>query len=339
MTVDQRIYPNAKCSNARHQTRRSILIAALLSPVALVAHAETAWPSRLITYVVPYPPGGTGDILGRAITQGMREALGVSVVVENKPGATGTIGGAFVARAAPDGYTLLGTSIGPQTILPHLMKLSYDATKAYEPIVLIGMVPHLVVVPVGSPYASVQDMVAAAKANPGSVSFASGGLGTILHMQGELLRQQTDTNMLHVPYKGDVPAMQDVMSGQVTFAFIPISAALPQVQAGTLRALATTSAHRMQELPQVPTMIELGFKDFVVEQWQAIYAPAGTPSAILQRLNEAINRLLKDPAVISHFEKIGVTIVGGAPEVLAQQQAADYERWGHVIRTANIRLD
>ncbi|MGV7213732.1 Bug family tripartite tricarboxylate transporter substrate binding protein [Bradyrhizobium sp. UFLA05-112] len=317
-----------------------MILAALLSPIALAANAEPNWPSKLITYVVPYPPGGTTDILARTTAQGLSDIFGVPVIVENKPGATGTIGGAFVARAAPDGYTLLGTSIGPQTIVPHLMRqLPYEPSKAYEPIVLVGTVAHLLVVPASSPYLSVQDIVAAAKEKPDLISFASGGIGTILQMQGEFLRLQASVNMLHVPYKGDAPAMQDVMGGQVTFAFLPVSAALPQVQAGALRALAVTSAHRLQDLPKVPIMTELGFKDFVVEQWQGIYAPAGTPAAIVQRLNEAINRILKEPAVMSRFDKLGVTIVGGAPDVLARQQAADYERWGQVIKAANIKLE
>jgi tripartite-type tricarboxylate transporter receptor subunit TctC len=323
-----------------NRTRRNLVLAALLSPAALAVKATPAWPSKPITYVVPYPPGGTTDILGRVIAQRLTGMLGASVIVENKPGATGTIGGGYVARAEPDGYTLLGTSIGPQTIVPHVMPgLPYDASKAYQPIVLIGTVPHLFVVPAGSPYGSVRDVLAAAKAKPGSISFASGGLGTILQMQGELLKMQAGVNMLHVPYKGDTPAMQDVIAGQVTFAFLPVPAALPQVLAGKLKALATTSAARLKELPQVATMTELGFKDFVVEQWQAVYAPAGTPAVVVQRLNGAINRILKEPDVVSRFEKLGVAIGGGSPQQLAKRQAADYERWGKVVKVAHIAIN
>lgn len=319
---------------------RRIATAAVLSLIALNAAGQANWPSKPISYVVPYPPGGTTDILGRTITQRLAPILGVPIVVENKAGATGTIGGALVARAAPDGHTLLGTSIGPQAIVPHLMPgLPYDASKAYEPIVTVGTVPHVFVVAASTPFASVQDVVAAARARPGTISFASGGNGTILQMQGESLRLQTGTEMIHVPYKGDIPAMQDVMSGQATFVFIPVAAALPQVQAGKLRALAVTSAERLRSLPQVPTMTELGYKDFVVEQWQAIYAPAGTPAPIVRRLNEEIGRILKDPAVAAGLEKLGVTIAGGTPQQLAERQAADYERWGRLIKAANIRID
>jgi tripartite-type tricarboxylate transporter receptor subunit TctC len=306
---------------------------------ALPAAAQDAWPARTISYVVPYPPGGTTDILGRTIAQRLGEALKTTVVVDNKAGATGTIGGAFVARAAPDGQTLLATSIGPQSIVPHLMKLAYDPAKAYEPVALIGTVPHLLVVGGASPFTTVVQLVAAAKDKPGSISFASGGNGTILQMQGELLRLQTKTTMIHVPYKGDTPALQDVIGGQASFVFIPVAAGLPHVQSGKLRALAVTSASRLPGLPHVPTMGEAGFKDFVVEQWQALYVPARTPAPVVQRLHQEVSRILQDKDVVAGFEKLGITVVNGSPEQLAQRQAADSQRWGAVIREAGIKLD
>jgi tripartite-type tricarboxylate transporter receptor subunit TctC len=319
---------------------RFAIAAALQIGLTFGAAAQPAWPAKTIDYVVPYPPGGTTDIIGRAIAQHLGNALKTTVIVDNKPGATGTIGGAFVARAAPDGYTMLGTSIGPQAIVPHLMQgLSYDAVKAYEPVSLVGTVPHLLVVRADAPYASVRDLVADAKARPGRLSFASGGNGTILQMQGELLRQQAGIDMIHVPYKGDIPAIQDVMGNQATFVFAPIAAALPQVLAGKLKALAVTSAARQKSLPQVPTMVESGFKDFVVEQWQAIYVPAGTPKAIVARLNQEIDRALADPQVVESFGKLGVTIVAGSPEQLASRQKADSDRWAQVIKAAHIKLD
>ena len=314
---------------------------ALVGLVALVlsASAQDAWPGRTISYVVPYPPGGTTDIVGRTIATHLGQALKTSVIVENKAGATGTIGGAFVARAAADGQTLLGTSIGPQAIVPHLMKLSYDPLKAYEAVSLIGTVPHLLVVHPSSPFNSVAQLVAAAKEKPGAVSFASGGNGTILQMQGVLLSQQTKTTMTHVPYKGDTPALQDVIGGQVNFLFAPIAAALPHVQSGRLRALAITAAQRSPALPAVPTMGEAGFNDFVVEQWQAVYAPAKTPASIIHRLQSEISKVLTEPDVAANFEKMGITVVNGTPEALAKRQAADSQRWATVIREAGIKLD
>lgn len=326
------------------QRQRLLWAAVLAAPYLILSApsmlaAQEAWPSRPISYVVPYPPGGTTDILARTLAQRLSDTLKTQVVVENKPGATGTVGGALVARAAPDGLTLLGTSIGPQAIAPHLMKLAYDPAKAYEPITLIGTVPHLLVVPSASPFNQVAQLVAAAKDKPGSITFASGGNGTILQMQGELLQQQSGSKMTHVPYKGDTPALQDVIGGQVHFGFIPIAAALPQVQAGKVRALAITSAQRLPSLPQVPTMVESGYKDFVVEQWQALYAPAKTPASIVQRLHQDVGRILRDKDVAAQLEKLGITVVHSSPDQLAQRQAADSQRWGVLIRDAGIKLD
>ncbi len=313
-------------------------VAALM--LAANAMAQTPWGGKTIAYVVPYPAGGTTDILGRAIAQRLGPALGATVVVDNKAGATGTVGGALVARAAPDGLTLLGTSIGPQSIAPHLMKsLPYDAAKAYAPITLVGTIPHLLVVASSSSLKSVQDLVAQAKAKPGSVTYASGGNGTILQMQAELLRQQAGVTWVHVPYRGDVPALQDVMGGQVDFVFAPVAAALAHVQSGRLRALAVTSDRRLPNLSHVPTMGEAGHKDFVVEQWQAIYAPAGTPQALVDRLHQEITQVLKDRDLAASFEKLGVTVVASTPQQLAERQRVDYERWGRVIKAAGIKLD
>jgi len=323
--------------------RRAIATALLFLPAIGLSGevaAQGTWPAKTITYVVPYPPGGTTDIIGRTIAQRLGAALNTTVVVDNKPGATGTIGGTFVARAAPDGHTLLGTSIGPQAIVPHLMpNIPYDATKSYEPVVLVGTVPHLLVVAANSPYNSVRDLVEAAKAKPDGLMFASGGNGTILQMQGELFCQQAGIKMIHVPYKGDTPALQDVLGGQVTLGFLPVAAAMTHVQSGRLKALAITAAKRAKGLPQVPTMAETGFSDFVVEQWQAIYAPTGTAKSIVHRLNQEVNLILKEEPVIATMEKLGINIVGGAPQQLADQQKTDFERWGKVIKDANIKLE
>ncbi|QNP60381.1 Bug family tripartite tricarboxylate transporter substrate binding protein [Paenacidovorax monticola] len=326
-------------------SRRSVLAAAgaaLLGPVlAAPALAQGDWPAgRVITWVVPYPPGGSTDVLGRNVAQRIGTALSTNVIVDNKAGATGTIGAAFVAKAAPDGYTLLGTSIGPQAIAPHLMgKLPYDHIAAFEPVVTIGTIPHILVVGVNQPFKSVADLLAAAKAQPGKLAFASGGNGTILQMQGELLQQQTGARFIHVPYKGDTPALQDTLAEQVQFMFAPAAAALPHVQAGKLRALAVTSAQRLKALPAVPTMGEAGMKDFVVEQWQAVFAPARTPTAVVQRLNRAINEALKDPAVVALADKLGVTLVGGTPQQLGDLQKADSAKWAKVIKDGNIKAE
>ncbi|MFC5521375.1 Bug family tripartite tricarboxylate transporter substrate binding protein [Polaromonas jejuensis] len=325
--------------------RRSLFAvagAALLGPLlAAPALAQGDWPAgRVITWVVPYPPGGSTDVLGRNIASRLGAALATNVIVDNRAGATGTIGAAFVAKAAPDGYTLLGTSIGPQAIAPHLMgKLPYDHIAAFEPVVTLGTIPHILVVGANQPFKTVADLLAAAKAQPGKLAFASGGNGTILQMQGELLQQQTGARFIHVPYKGDTPALQDTLAEQVQFMFAPAAAALPHVQSGKLRALAVTSAQRLKALPAVPTMGEVGMKDFVVEQWQAAFAPARTPAAVVQRLNQEINKALKDPAVVALADKLGVTLVGGTPRQLGDLQKADSAKWAKVIKDGNIKAE
>ena len=326
-------------------SRRSLIAAAgaalLGSALGTPALAQGDWPAgRVITWVVPYPPGGSTDVLGRNVAQRIGAALSTNVIVDNKAGATGTIGAAFVAKAPPDGYTLLGTSIGPQAIAPHLMaKLPYDHITAFEPVVILGTIPHILVVGANQPFNTVADLLAAARAQPGKLAFASGGNGTILQMQGELLQQQTGARFIHVPYKGDTPALQDTLAEQVQFMFAPAAAALPHVQAGKLRALAVTSARRLKALPDVPTMGEVGMKDFVVEQWQAVFAPAKTPAAVVQRLNQEINKTLKDPAVVALADKLGVTLVGGTPQQLGDLQKADSAKWAKVIKDGNIKAE
>ena len=324
-----------------HRIARRSLLALGGAMLAASAWSQADWPSgKLITWVVPYPAGGSTDVLGRNIAQRLGPALATNVIVDNKAGATGTIGAAFVAKAQPDGLTLLGTSIGPQAIAPHLMaKLPYDHITAFEPVVTIGTIPHILVVGTNQPFKTVADLLAAAKAQPGKLAFASGGNGTILQMQGELLQQQTGVRFIHVPYKGDTPALQDTLAEQVQFMFAPAAAALPHVQAGKLRALAVTSAQRLKALPEVPTMGEAGMKDFVVEQWQAVFAPAKTPAPVVQRLNQEINKTLKDPAVAALADKLGVTLVGGTPQQLGDLQKADSAKWAKVIKDGNIKAD
>ncbi|WOP16878.1 tripartite tricarboxylate transporter substrate binding protein [Ottowia sp. SB7-C50] len=320
--------------------RRRALLVGSLALLASAAHAQT-WPTgRTITWVVPYPPGGSTDVLGRNLAQRVAQALGTNVIVDNKAGAAGTIGAAYVAKAAPDGYTLLGTSIGPQAIAPHLMgKLPYDPIQSFAPVVTLGTIPHILVVGAKQPFQTVADLIAAAKAQPGKLAFASGGNGTILQMQGELLKQKTGTQFTHIPYKGDTPALQDTLSEQVNFMFAPAAAALPHVRAGNLRALAVTSSARLPALPNVPTMAEAGLKDFVVEQWQAVFAPKATPAAVVDRLNREINAALKEPSIVALADKLGVTLVGGTPQQLGDLQKSDSAKWAEVIRKGNIKAD
>jgi tripartite-type tricarboxylate transporter receptor subunit TctC len=313
------------------------LFAAAFTPFAQAQD----WPgTRPHTWVVPYPPAGSTDVMARTIAQRVGAALGASVIVDNKPGATGTIGGAFVAKASPDGTTALVTTIGAQAIAPHLMgKLPYEPLRDLAPVALIGTIPNVMVAATSQPFKTVAELLATAKSRKGEIAYASGGNGTISQMQAELLAMRSDVKLLHVPYKGDTPALQDTLGAQVQFMFTPVAAALPHIQAGKLRALAVTSAARLKSLPEVPTMAQAGQKDFVVEQWLAIYLPARTPAATVQRLNAEINKALHESAVTELADKLGVTLVGGTPQHLADVQNADSATWARVIRTANIKAD
>lgn len=319
--------------------RRQLLIGASALLATGAGWAQGEWPTgKVVTWVVPYPPGGSTDVLGRALTKQVAATIGANMIVENKAGASGTIGGGHVVKAAPDGYTVLGTSIGPQTIAPHLLTaMSYDPLKNLAPVITVGTIPHILVVGANQPFKSVADLVAAAKASPGKLAFASGGIGTILQMQGELLGMQTGTKFTHVPYKGDTPSIADTIGEQVNFMFAPAAASLPHIRSGKLKALAVTSAQRLPGLPNTPTMAEAGIKDFVVEQWQAVYAPVGTPDAIINKLNAALNSALKSPEVAALGERLGINLVGGTPQQLDERQKADSAKWSRVIREANIK--
>lgn len=309
------------------------------SPLVWAQSAAAAWPAAdaTINWVVPYPAGGSVDTVGRNMAQQMTVALGgTKVIVHNKAGATGTMGAAFVAKSAADGLTVLGTSIGPSAIAPHLMKLPYDPFAAFEPVITIGELAHVLVVGKKRPWRSVAELLTAARAKDAPLAYGSGGTGTILHMQGELLAQSQSLNLIHAPYQGEAPALQDLIGGQLDFMFAPTAAALPHIRAGNLHALAVTADKRLATLPDVPTMAEAGVSDFVVTQWQAAFVPAKTPPERIAALRRAIAAALQTPAMRELADRSGFTLVGGTSEELARRHRADYERWGEVIRRAGI---
>jgi len=316
------------------------LIATLaLGCAASVALAQ-AWPSKPVTMIVPFPPGGSTDMIARTLQPKIQEKLGGTFIVDNRAGAGGTVGTAAVKRAAPDGYTILVSSLGPLVIGPHLMKgIGYDATKDLDYVTVAVQAPNILTVPANSPHKTVQDVINFLKANPDKMTWASAGNGSSDHLTAALFWQQTGTKGVHVPYKGGAPAMQDLIGGQVDATFMNINTGLPNIQAGKLRALAITSAKRSPLLPNVPTLEEAGVKGVTVYSWQAFALPHGTPADIKQKLHSAIVAGLNDPAVKSKLLELGFEIVGNSPEQFTQFQAAEYARWGKVIEVGKITAE
>jgi tripartite-type tricarboxylate transporter receptor subunit TctC len=299
-----------------------------------------AWPSKPVTLLVPFPPGGSTDLIARTLGPKLQEKLGSTFIVENKAGATGTVGAGIVKRAAPDGYTIFVSSLGPFVIAPHLIKAApYDALKDFDYITVAVQAPNVLAVPASSPHKNMADVIAFHKANPGKMSFASSGNGSSDHLTAELFWQQTGTAGLHIPYKGGAPAMADLLGSQVDATFMNINTGLPNIRAGKLRALAITSAKRSPLLPDVPTMDELGIKGVTVYSWQAFAAPKGLPADIKAKLHDALVAGLNDPAVKPKLLDLGFEIVGNTPEEFTAFQAAEFARWKKVIETGKITAD
>jgi tripartite-type tricarboxylate transporter receptor subunit TctC len=319
---------------------KKTLVALLLSAVSVFAAAQT-WPAaKPVTLLVPFPPGGSTDAIARTLSSRLQDKLGGTFVVQNTPGAGGTIGATAVKRAAPDGYMVLVTSLGPLVIGPHLIKgVPYDALKDFDYITVAVQAPNVLTVPANSPHKSLADVLAYEKANPGKMTFASAGNGTSDHLTAELFWQETKTRGLHVPYKGGAPAMTDLLGGQVDATFMNINTGLPNITAGKLRALAITSTKRSPLLPNVPTMEELGVKGLTVYSWQAVAVPKGTPAAIKAKLHDAIVSTLDEPQVKPRLLDLGFEIVGNTPEQFTAFQATEFARWKKVIEEGNIKAE
>lgn len=314
-------------------------LAAVALGVGLVANA-LAWPTKTITLVVPFPPGGSTDTLARAIGPKLQQQLGQTVIVDNKPGATGTIGAGLVARSEPDGHTLLVASLGPYVIAPHLLKsVPYDATKDFDLLTVAVQAPNVLVVPAASPFKSLSDVLAHLKAHPGKMTFASSGNGSSDHLTAELFWQQTGTTGIHVPYRGGAPAISDLLGAQVDASFQNINAIIQHVRSGKLRALAITSAQRSKLLPEVPTLEESGIKGANVFSWQGIAAPRGLPAEVKSKLHAALVNAINDPQVRDQFVSVGFELVANTPEQFASFQRAEYERWRTLIKARNITAD
>ena len=319
--------------------RRRLLQAspALLSAPSLV-WAQDAYPSKPITLICPYAAGGNADQRSRQIGRFMASALGQPVLVDNKPGAGGNIGTEAVARAKPDGYIIGMGNFAPLAVNPTMfLRLNFDPAKDLVPICLIEKGPLVLMVPPTSPFRNVKDIIAAAKAAPGKLSFASGGLGGSHHLSGEMFKSLAGLSITHIPYKGGAPATTDLMSGQVDMMFEQMYTAAPSIRAGKLRALAITSKTRSPVFPDVPTMAEAGVPGFEVQNWQGLIAPAGTPAAVIRVLNEAVNNALKDPAIKEQMLGQGNELGGGPPDVFAALIKSEAERWGKLVKANNVK--
>ncbi len=303
------------------------------------AQAQT-WPAKPVTLLVPFPPGGSTDMIARTLGPKLQEQLGGTFIVENKAGAGGTLGAAAAKRAAPDGYTIFVSSLGPFVIGPHLIKgAAYDPLKDFDYLTVAVQAPNVLAVPASSPHKTLADVLAHHKANPGKMSFASAGNGTSDHLTAELFWQETGTTGVHIPYKGGAPAMSDLLGAQVDASFMNINTGLPNIKGGKLRALAITSFKRSPLLPDVPTMEELGLKGVTVYSWQAFAAPKGLPLDIKSRLHGALVAGLNDPQVKPKLLELGFEIVGNTPEQFTAFQASEFARWKKVIETGKITAD
>ncbi|MGE8320703.1 MAG: Bug family tripartite tricarboxylate transporter substrate binding protein [Comamonas sp.] len=316
----------------------NVLAAALAAGFGALPAAASSWPSKPITLVVPYAPGGTADALARVLAQHLGTRLKVSVVVLNKAGASGVIGAASVAQAQPDGYTVLYDAT-PLSINPHLQKLPFDADKDLQPVALVGVTPMLVVVPKNSPYNTLQELIAAAAKEPGKLTFGSGGQGTVQYMGAELFNQGVGIKMLHVPYRAGGLALQAILAGEVDMGFFNLPALSSHIKGGALKPLAITSAKRNSLFPNVPTIGEAGVKGYEVYEWNGMFVPSATPAEIVARLNAAVREVLAMPEVKARFDALGSEIVGSQPDEFRRRLAAESARWAETIKAAGIKKE
>jgi tripartite-type tricarboxylate transporter receptor subunit TctC len=308
---------------------------------AIIAHPASAqaWPTRFVRLIVPFVPGGATDIIARTVGARLSEVWGQQVVIENRPGAAANIGAQVVAQSEPDGYTLYITSV-PHAVNRFLYaSLSYDPIADFAPVTLICMQPNIMVVPNSSPAKSVMEFVAHAKANAGKLTYGSGGIGTSVHLSGELFKRMTGIEMTHVPYRGSAPALQDVIAGRLDLIFDNITPALPHVRAGSARGLAVTTAKRVPAAPDLPTIAEMGVAGFDVSSWFAFFLPARTPPWIIEKMHRDIVASLAHPPVRERLEPLGAALVGSTPEELARHIKSEMDKWGPVIREAKIKID
>ncbi|MEI9803980.1 MAG: tripartite tricarboxylate transporter substrate binding protein [Pseudolabrys sp.] len=314
----------------------------------LLLHAPAAWaqtddaknyPERPVRFVVPWPAGGGTDIFARAISDKLHQALGQPFLVENRPGASGNLGASMVARSTPDGYTIMIGTITLATNPALYQSLDFDATKDLTTVTLVAGVPHMLVVHPSVPANNVKELIALAKAKPGKMSYASAGVGSPFQIAAELFKESAGVDILHVPYKGGAPAVADVLGHHVDMTFANLVAVLPQAKSGQVRALAVTGAKRSSAAPDVPTMAEAGLPGYEFASWFGVLAPAGTPPAIIKKLNTEIVKALRSPEISARLSEEGAELIAGSPEAFDAYLKSETAKWGKVIKAAGIKAN
>jgi tripartite-type tricarboxylate transporter receptor subunit TctC len=319
-------------------------IVAGLAGLSLALPAGASWaqdfPKRQITMVVPFAAGGSTDLVARLLAQKLTEQMGVNVIVENRAGAGGNIGAAAVAKAEPDGYTVLYGTISTHTLNPLMAKRSaYDPVKDFEPIALVGSIPNVMIVHPSVPAKDVKELIAAAKADPAKFSYASSGVATPLHLSGEMFNRMAGTQMAHVPYRGAGPAMNDLIAGQVPVMFDNLPTSIEQIKAGKARALGVTTKERVKQMPDIPTLHEQGLTGYETYSWQALFAPAKTPKAVVDRINAEVIKALKDPALLKRLDELTMTVTPSSPEGLGKHVVEQLATWGPITKATGVQLD
>jgi tripartite-type tricarboxylate transporter receptor subunit TctC len=323
-------------------SRRRLLVgaaAATLPTWWLPARAQDTWPNKPIRMIVPFAAGGTSDALARLLGERLTAVLKQTVVVENKGGAGGVIGADAAAKSTPDGYTFLLGTIASHAINPALQpKMPYDAAKDFAPTFFVGNIANVLLCGAQQPFKSVKDVIAAAKAKPSTLGFGTPGAGSSQHLAGEKFKLDAGIDLIHIPYKGSGPSMQDLIAGQIPLSIDTALVAIPQINAGKVRALAVTTGKRAKVLPDTPTMAEAGLKGFDVASWQAIFAPAGTPAAIVKRMNDELTKIVAQTEVAARFYAMGVENVPMTPAQFGEFQKAELVKWAKIVKDGNVKL-
>jgi tripartite-type tricarboxylate transporter receptor subunit TctC len=311
----------------------AFLALAAIAPLSLAQ----AWPTKPVKMVVPFPAGGPTDVLTRVLSEKLTGALGQPVVVDNKPGAGGTIGADFAAKSAPDGYTLVMATGSTHSVGPSLAKVPYDPQKDFTPIVYVGYATNLLVISPVIGINNVRELIAYAKANPGKLNYSSSGIGSVAHLTGEMFASMAGIQLTHVPYKGTQLSIPDIMSGQVAMLFDNVMTAKPHVDGRRLKAIGISSLRRSSLVPEVPTIAESGLPGFESWNWFGVFGPANTPRAVVERVNHEMNRIIKDPAVRERFAQLGFESTGGSPAEFAAVVRSEAAKWSKVIHDANVK--